>query len=87
MRGRVTTHAGSKEHDEYSSNTEPVIREVVEDATELRPKVEQLDHATGRFDARFRLYLSANARNTTTAFFESTPRRSATGCGNTRGSS
>lgn len=61
--------ARSKEHEEHSSNTEPVIREVVKEKSELEPKIDQLDHAVSRFDSKFRLYISANARNTMDALF------------------
>jgi len=62
--------ARSKEHEDVTGTTEPAIREVVEDAQDLGRKIEHLDQVVSRFDSRYRLYLSANARDTTTAFFE-----------------
>lgn len=55
---------------EGSDKSLPVIRKIVDDAEALPRKVTELDHAASRFDERFRLYLSANARNTTKAFFQ-----------------
>ena len=62
--------ARSKENEDISASDQPTIREVVESEAELERKAAQLAHAVSRFDARYRLYLSANARNTTKAFFE-----------------
>lgn len=62
--------ARPKENEDLTHGSAPVIREVVEDADDLRRKVEQLDHAVSRFEATYRLYLSANARDVTRAFFE-----------------
>jgi len=62
--------ARSKENEATTASGEPVIRKIVEDADELPRKITELDHAVSRFDEQFRLYLSANARNTTKAFFQ-----------------
>ena len=62
--------ARAKENEEFSNNSEPVIREVVEDFGQLERKMEQLDHAVSRFDSDFRLYISANARDVMKAFFK-----------------
>jgi hypothetical protein len=62
--------ARDKENRDESSNGAPVIRKIVRDASSLRRKIEELDHAVERFDATYRLYVSANARNTTDACFQ-----------------
>lgn len=62
--------ARSKENEEHGSNTEPTMREVVDNDEDLERKMEQLDHAAKRFDSNFRLYISANARNSMKAFFQ-----------------
>lgn len=62
--------ARSKENSEYSSNTEPTMREIVEDEKGLEKKMEKLDHAAKSSDSDFRLYLSANSRNCMKAFFQ-----------------
>jgi hypothetical protein len=62
--------ARSKEHEGTSSGSQPVIRKIVEEERDLSRTVADLDHATSRSDARYRLYVSANARDTTAAFFE-----------------
>lgn len=62
--------ARTKENAENAGPAPTVVREVVRDAPELERKAADLEHAVGRFDRRFRLYLSANARDATTAFFE-----------------
>lgn len=62
--------ARAKENEDYNNNSEPVIREIVDNEEELERKVEQLDYDVSRFDSKFRLYLSANARNTMDAFFQ-----------------
>ena len=61
--------ARAKDNEGTTASSEPVIREIVEDAAELPRKIPQLDHAVSRFDDRYRLYLSANARSTTSALF------------------
>ncbi len=61
--------ARAKEKKEYNNNSEPVIREVVEEREDLESKIRQLDHAASRFGSDFRLYISANPRNTIKAFF------------------
>jgi len=61
--------ARKKENEEYTSTSEPVIRKIVDSEKELKRKIEELDHAASRFEADFRLYISANARNTMDAFF------------------
>lgn len=61
--------ARSKDNPETSASSEPTIRAVVTERDELVETVERLDHAVRRFDRRYRLYLSVNARNATSAFF------------------
>jgi hypothetical protein len=61
--------ARAKENEETSHNDVPTIRTVVEDAAGLERAIEELDHATRRFDERFRLYLTANARDALAATF------------------
>lgn len=48
----------------------PTIRTVVTEGDDLQRKAEQVDHAVSRFDARYRLYVTVNARDATTAVFE-----------------
>jgi hypothetical protein len=62
--------ARAKENEGTTSNSAPAIRKVVEDGAELARKAVELDHAARRFDERFRLYLTANARDALTATFE-----------------
>lgn len=62
--------ARSKENEEHSSNTEPTMREVVRNEEELAQKINQLEHAAGGFGDRFRLYISANARDVMKASFK-----------------
>lgn len=59
--------ARSKENDEVDGPSR--IRTVVREADDLDPAVRELDHAVSRFDATYRLYLTANARNTQRALF------------------
>lgn len=59
--------ARSKENDVLDGPS--AIRTVVHDADEFEPTVAELDHAVSRFDATYRLYLTANARNTQQALF------------------
>lgn len=47
----------------------PVIREVVAEPEDLARTVQQLEHAVARFEARYRLYLTASARNVVDATF------------------
>jgi len=61
--------ARTKENEEYTSTSEPVIRKIVDEKEELERKIEEMDHAVERFETDFRLYISANARNTMDAFF------------------
>jgi len=61
--------ARKKENEEYTSTSEPVIREIVDDIEEVERKIDELDHVAKRFESDFRLYISANARNTMDAFF------------------
>ena len=61
--------ARSKEN-EGVTGPQPAIREVLREPADLRRKTTQLVHAVSRFEATYRLYLTANARNVTTAFFE-----------------
>ncbi|WP_123534084.1 hypothetical protein [Halosimplex salinum] len=62
--------ARAKENEGTSSNSAPAIRKVVEDDDQLDRKAAELAHATRRFDERFRLYLTANARDALKATFE-----------------
>jgi len=59
----------TKENEEHSSNTEPTMREVVDNEKDLEEKMKQLDHASKSYDSKFRLYISSNARNSMKAFF------------------
>lgn len=61
--------ARSKENKDINSNYFPVIRKIVTEPDEIRRKMIELDHAASRFEHRFRLYLSVNARNTLDATF------------------
>jgi hypothetical protein len=61
--------ARSKENQDINSNYCPVIRKVVTESNEIRRKLVELNHAVSRFEHRFRLYLSVNARNTIDATF------------------
>jgi len=65
----LLTIARGKENPERRNSDRPVVREIVEDETELPRKIEQLDHAVRRFDEWFRLYISVNARDTLQATF------------------
>lgn len=62
--------ARSKENEEHGSNTEPTMREIVDNREDLERKMEQLNHAVKRFDSEFRLYLSSNGRDSMKAFFQ-----------------
>lgn len=62
--------ARSKENEQHSSNTEPTMREVVKEEKELEREIKQLEHTARGFDSRFRLYISANARNALKASFK-----------------
>jgi hypothetical protein len=62
--------AREKDQPEGVTADGPVIREVVTEAEALDRLVRQLDHAVTRFDARYRLYVTASARNTVDALFE-----------------
>lgn len=62
--------ARTKENEKHSSNTEPTMREIIEDKEDLETKMNQLDHAAKSFDSKFRLYISSNARNSMKAFFQ-----------------
>ncbi|WP_256298414.1 hypothetical protein [Haloarchaeobius salinus] len=59
--------ARSKENEAHEGPS--AIRKVVRDADDLEPAAAELDHAVSRFDATYRLYLTANARNTQQALF------------------
>lgn len=62
--------ARAKENADTSSNSAPVIRSIVAEEDQLDPKAAELAHATRRFDQRYRLYLTANARDALKATFE-----------------
>ena len=62
--------ARAKENEGTTSNAAPAIRKIVEEEGELARKAAELDHAAERFDERFRLYITANARDALKATFE-----------------
>lgn len=62
--------ARAKENPETQPDGRPTIREVVGDADELPETVAQVAHAARRFDARYRLYLTVNARDALAATFQ-----------------
>jgi len=62
--------ARAKENSTTSERNWPTIREVVTDSEELPETVAQLAHATRRFDATYRLYLTVNARDALAATFD-----------------
>ncbi|MFC6755463.1 MULTISPECIES: hypothetical protein [Haloarcula] len=62
--------ARAKENPETDERDRPTIREVVTDTGDLPETVAQLAHATSRFDATYRLYLTVNARDALTATFD-----------------
>jgi hypothetical protein len=62
--------ARPKENEGTSHNDAPAIRKVVREPDDLARMVDELDHATSRFDERFRLYLTVNARDALAATFE-----------------
>jgi len=62
--------ARAKENEGTTSHAAPAIRKVVEDGDELARTAAELEHAASRFDERFRLYLTANARDALKATFE-----------------
>lgn len=66
----VLAIARSKENPESDGDEPGVLRRVVRDRDQLSRTAEELDHLVRRFDARYRLYVTANARDTLTAFFE-----------------
>ncbi|MFC4405537.1 hypothetical protein [Haloarchaeobius iranensis] len=61
--------ARSKENEGRDPDGPSAIRKVVRDADGLDRAVAELDHAVSRFDATYRLYLTANARDTQQALF------------------
>lgn len=61
--------ARSKDNEGTTASSEPVIRGIVATAEELPEEVARLDHAVRRFDERYRLYLTVNARDVTSALF------------------
>lgn len=61
--------ARSKENEGRDHDGPSAIRKVVRDADGLDRAVAELDHAVSRFDATYRLYLTANARDTQQALF------------------
>jgi len=62
--------ARAKENEGTTSNAAPAIRKIVEDEAGIARKAAELEHAASRFDERFRLYLTANARDALKATFE-----------------
>jgi len=61
--------ARAKDNAGTTASSERVVREVVADAGELPEKAAALDHAVARFDERYRLYCTVNARDTASALF------------------
>ncbi len=61
--------ARSKDNEDIRATDQPTIRKVVEDRDELERKIEELSHATKRFEHKYRLYGTVNARNTRDALF------------------
>jgi hypothetical protein len=62
--------ARSKENEEVRATDQPTMRKVVEDEAEIDQKIEQLSHATSRFDNDYRLYGTVNGRNTRDALHQ-----------------
>ena len=62
--------ARAKENEGTTSNAAPAVRKVVESEDEIGRTAAELDHTARRFDERFRLYLTANARDALKATFE-----------------
>lgn len=60
--------ARSKENSDLGGS-QPTIREIVREPDEIGRTVDRLDHAVRRFDRRYRLYLTANARDALAATF------------------
>lgn len=65
----LMTIAREKDQPEGIDADGPVIREVVAEAEDLARTAQQLVHAVARFEARYRLYLTASARNAVDAAF------------------
>ncbi|MFD1589473.1 hypothetical protein ACFR9U_21055 [Halorientalis brevis] len=61
--------ARAKDNEAVPNSSESVSRKIVESPDDLARQVAALSHEVRRFDERYRLYLSVNARNTTAAFF------------------
>ncbi|WP_415381754.1 hypothetical protein [Halosimplex sp. TS25] len=61
--------ARSKENENPGGADAPAIRKVVESEADLERKTAELAHATTRFEERFRLYLTVNARDALDATF------------------
>lgn len=61
--------ARSKENDEGTDPATPTMRRVVEEPADLEPTAAELAHAAERYDRRYRLYLTVNARDALSAFF------------------
>lgn len=62
--------ARSKENDEIRATDQPTMRKIVEDEDEIDDKIEQLEHATSRFENDYRLYGTVNGRNTRDALHQ-----------------
>ncbi|WP_135363390.1 hypothetical protein [Halosimplex halophilum] len=62
--------ARAKENEGTAGDAAPTLRRVVEEAADLARTAAELEHAADRFDERFRLYLTANARDALKATFE-----------------
>jgi hypothetical protein len=62
--------ARAKDNEGDAAADVPTIRAVVTEGADLPRTAAELDHAVSRFDARYRLYVTVNARDATTAVFE-----------------
>lgn len=67
--------ARKKENPEITSSSEPVFREVIKNGEDIRRKVEKLESIVSNYRSdsgnllTFRLYITANARNTLKTYF------------------
>lgn len=61
--------ARDKNDERADDEDTPTMRRVVEDAEDLERSADRLAHAASRYDSRYRLYLTVNARDTVAAFF------------------
>lgn len=61
--------ARTKENENEADLEAPTMRRVVEDPADLERLAAELDHAAGRYERQYRLYLTVNARDALAAFF------------------